>query len=1056
MSPSLHSHACSAHPSCRLRLALATILIAIGRLHAQKYSATAADEKDAKLLDSVVVEGYSKSLDRAQQIKRHADTVVDAIHAQDALSLPDISVTEALKRMPGVAVSAFGVASDPDHFSIQGSDISLQGLPYISTLFNGREVFSAGGQGLNFFTVSPELVGSVVVSKNQTADMIEGGIAGSIDLHTRRPFDGKQDTQISILLGHYWGSLDQRATPQIAGLFARRWSTDSGRFGVQLNLAYDRVHQQANAISLVDFQRRCAGCSLPGDRTDRYPGLAPGQYVYVPVGADLRVQAQTSARFGHVLSTQWESPDQAWRATLEWDRASDTETTYEHTLQASADGCAFSRSLAGCAVPREGTMPVYDAHGVFQSGIISGAPDASSFLPITHGGVPTQLNSTAFRNRYVTDDGSLHLQWKASDRWRLSSDWQDTRSTFKNAYYYIRQSTQADWSIDLRGHRVPRVSLLSPDPHATAAQYYANPSHAYWASAQDHLANSRGRQRSFRLDGIFDTDAGLLQGLQFGVRRSDQHEVVQNSTYNYQAVSSPYGQDAVTVGDTPGAASPYRLVLPAFDAGHFAGLVAPYFSLHPLRRFEQAAAIIRQINREAMASNPPGRVGPYYTLGQRTQYVPGDVFVPGTYYLPQEISSNREQTRAAYVRMNFGNDHMDFLDSVQISGNIGLRYVHTRDDAAGYLVLPNQAAILNGVSIAQYCLNQGRGGMAPSPGTFCALSPAEQQRYMDFANGAYTPIKASHSYSHWLPSLNLSIGWADDLITRLAFSRSIYRPTLEQLRAGQSISGLLPYGTLGSTVPTVGNGYSGSNPYLMPVTAYNVDLAQEWYFGRAGSLSGMLFYKQLDNTIQAITSVVHTTVTNHGVTYPEQYTMGLANLKKKGSVSGVELAYEQRYGFLPGWLSGFGTQMNYTYLKSRNLSHGDASFCPSGYAPSTQCINQLRLPPYELSRNTYNFIAYYEKGPVSARLAYHWRSAYLITGMGAIYPFLPVMADAQGQLDAALSYAINDRLKVSLQAANILNSTFKTREVIDTEGLSVPKGFFRNDTRYNLSVRADF
>lgn len=1077
---SMHGHVRSATRPCRLPFAIAMTLFAAGQLHAQseppaaqsndqaaltkaktadkkKDASTTADEKEAKLLSGLTVNGFSNSLNRAQEIKRYADTVVDAISAQDAGSLPDTSVTEALKRVPGVAVSAFGVAADPDHFSIQGSDISLQGLPYTSTLFNGREVFSAGGgQGLNFFTVSPELIGSVVVSKNQTADMIEGGIAGSIDLNTRKPFDSKKDTQASVTLGSYWGNLDKKGTPQIAGLFSHNWNTEIGRFGVLLNLAYDRIDQQDNAISLVDFQRRCDGCSLPNGRTDSYPGLAPGQYAYVPVGGDVRVQDETSTRFGHVLSTQWESPDKTWQATLEWDRASDTETTYEHTLQASTDGCAFGQSLAGCAVPAAGTTPTYDANGVFQSGVISGAPGSSSFLPITYGGVPTQLDSTAYRNRYVTNDYSLNVKWNVSDRLHLSGDVQDTNSTFNNFYYYIRQLTQANWDIALHGNNVPSVNLLSPNPNETTAQYYANPNNTYWAAAQDHFANSWGNQRTFRLDGTFDVDKGFLDNLQFGVRHSDQRETVQNSTYNYEAISSPYGQNAVTVANTPGVTSLYNLNVQGFSNGNFGGIVAPYFTLNPLTQFHQAVAIIEQINRQAMGMNPPGSVGPYYTLYQRPQYVKGDVFVPGTFYLPQEVASNKEKTNAAYVRLNFGNDNTGFLSGLQINGNVGLRYVRTQDAAEGYLVLPNQSALLNGVSIAQYCLNQTNGGAVAAPGTFCALTPAQQQQYMTFANGQYTPITARHSYGDWLPSFNLSIGWTDELITRLAFSKSVYRPTLNQLQAGQSVSGLLPYGTNGSTEPTVGNGYSGTNPYLLPITAHNFDLTQEWYFGNAGALSATLFYKQLNNTIQTITSVVDTSVTNNGVTYPEQYTIGLANLNKGGSVRGAELAYQQKYDFLPGWLSGFGTQMNYTYIKPHNLSYGSTSFCPSGYAPATQCVNQLKLPPYELSRDTYNFTVYYEKGPLSARLAYNWRSQYLITGYEADYPFLPVMAASQGQLDASLIYALTDHVKISLQAANILNSTFRTREIVNTDGLSVPKGFFRDDTRFNLSLRADF
>ena len=98
---------------------------------------------------------------------------------------------------------------------------------------------------------------------------------------------------------------------------------------------------------------------------------------------------------------------------------------------------------------------------------------------------------------------------------------------------------------------------------------------------------------------------------------------------------------------------------------------------------------------------------------------------------------------------------------------------------------------------------------------------------------------------------------------------------------------------------------------------------------------------------------------------------------------------------------------------------------------------------------------YYGKGPLSARVVWNWRSAFLVTASEADYPFLPVMATGQGQVDASLSYAFNKHLKLSLQAANILNSTFKTREIVNTEGLEVPKGFFRFDTRYDLTLHLD-
>ena len=1084
----MHPHAGNANQLRLLPLAIAMTLLAAGPLHAQatqpapqetdqatqaapvakkdaktankkKDATTAANEKEAKQLTGMTVNGYSSSLNRAQNIKRYADTVVDAISAQDAGSLPDLSVTEALQRVPGVAVSSFGVAADPDHFSIQGSDISLQGLPYTSTLFNGREVFSAGGgQGLNFSTVSPELIGSVVVNKNQTADMIEGGIAGSIDLHTRLPFDSNKDTQAAVTLGDYWGDLAKKGTPQIAGLFSHNWNTDIGRFGFLANVAYDRIDQTDNAISVVDYQRRCNGCDLPGGRTDAFPGLAPGEYRYVPVGGDLRRQDETSTRFGHALALQWESPDKTWQAALTWNRASDSETTFEHTLQASTDGCS-GQTLAGCAVPLAGTTPVYDANGVFQSGTISGDPAPSTFLPLTYGGVPTQLDTAAYKRRYVTNDYAFNLKWNVNDRLHLSLDAQDTHSDYSDVYYYIRQMTQANWYIATHGDNVPTIKLLSPDPNETAAQYFSNPNNTYWSAAQDHQEKSWGNQRAFRLDGSFDVDKGPLDNIQFGFRHSDQEETLYSSPYSYfWDISTPYAGGpglAVTAANTPGDVSPYHVNLPAFGNGDF-GVVAPFFNLNPQSQFWQSVAAMKQINQQSLAINPGWSWwSPYYTNYERDQY--GYTFVPGTHYLPQEISSNGEKTNATYLRLNFSNSNMDFLSGVQISGNIGLRYVHTQDDAAGYLLLPDMKQALGNASIPEYCQGVTKNGTQPaSPGTFCALTAAQQQQYVTFANGGYSRITASSGYGNWLPSFNLAIGWSDDLITRFAFSESIFRPALNQLEAGQSISGLLPYGTNGSTEPTVGNGYNGTNPYLRPITAHNFDLSQEWYFGNAGSLTGMLFWKQLNHTIQYITNVVDTSVTNNGVTYPEQYTAGLANLDQKGSVGGAELAYQQKFDFLPGWLSGFGVQTNYTYIKPHGLAFGVVNYCPATYLPATQCVNQLKLPPGELSRDTFNFTAYYEKGPLSARLAWNWRSQFLITGQEADYPFLPVMAASQGRLDGSLIYSLNDHVKVALQVANLLNSTFKSREIIDTNGTTVPKGFFRDDTRYNLSLRADF
>jgi len=85
-------------------------------------------------------------------------------------------VTETLQRIPGISISRFAAADDPDHFSVEGAGVVIRGLTFVRSELNGRDTFSANnGRALGFNDVSPELLGAVNVFKQQTADMIEGG-----------------------------------------------------------------------------------------------------------------------------------------------------------------------------------------------------------------------------------------------------------------------------------------------------------------------------------------------------------------------------------------------------------------------------------------------------------------------------------------------------------------------------------------------------------------------------------------------------------------------------------------------------------------------------------------------------------------------------------------------------------------------------------------------------------------------------------------------------------------------------------------------------------------
>ena len=145
-------------------------------------SVASSTNPDAGRGGAIIVTGIRQSLRSAQNIKRNSDTVEDVITATDIGALPDRSVTEALQRVPGVAINRFAAPSDPDHFSVEGSGVVVRGLTFTRSEFNGRDTFSTGvyGQAINFQDVPAELLGSVEVFKETTADRIEGGLSGTV------------------------------------------------------------------------------------------------------------------------------------------------------------------------------------------------------------------------------------------------------------------------------------------------------------------------------------------------------------------------------------------------------------------------------------------------------------------------------------------------------------------------------------------------------------------------------------------------------------------------------------------------------------------------------------------------------------------------------------------------------------------------------------------------------------------------------------------------------------------------------------------------------------
>lgn len=283
------------------------------------------------------------------------------------------------------------------------------------------------------------------------------------------------------------------------------------------------------------------------------------------------------------------------------------------------------------------------------------------------------------------------------------------------------------------------------------------------------------------------------------------------------------------------------------------------------------------------------------------------------------------------------------------------------------------------------------------------------------------PIHINSSDLDFLPSINLRYKLTQSLYLRSSASKTITRQNFDQLSPSLT---LIP-----NTVnPSLNQGRAG-NPQLKPIRSNNLDLAVEKYFNSNTSVYITGFFKQVDGFV--------TTVSNPEVHNGLTYQVSRPQNGATADIQGFEVGYQQFYDFLPDWLKGIGMQANYTYVDSET---------PSSILGQT-------VPLQNLSKHSYNLIGLYEKGPVSARIAYNWRDTFLsgvtnIVGIGA----LPIYTQGYGWLDASVGYRINDHVSCSIDGINLLSTLRSSYYGVETR----PQSVWLNDRQIGASMTIRF
>ncbi|MET3668070.1 TonB-dependent receptor [Caulobacter sp. 1776] len=597
-----------------------------------------APAKDADVVEEVVVTGQRAAIQSAQKLKQNAEQLVDSITSTDIGALPDRSVTEALQRISGVTIGRTSDPRDADRISVEGSGVQVRGLSWVRGELNGRDSFSAkAGRTLSFEDVPPELMAGVDVYKNPSADIIEGGVGGTVNLRTRMPFDSKKRV-IAYSLDASWGDLARKWKPSGSVLYSDRFDTSIGEIGFLVDLSDSKLASRTDTMSVDPYNVR----------TD----LVPGKTVYVPGGYGYRSLDFERERKGIDAAVQWR-PNEQWEATLHFLRSSASQASTER-----ANG--FNPGTGNG--PMAGTSFTYSDSGHFLKGTMADSPGGT--------GLGSSLIDTRFAERdSVTSDYSLNLKYNPNDKWSFTGDVQ---------YIYAKTKVVDNTAFNaLNGSTLPATLDLTGDlPRITANNdkaFLANPANYYLQAAMDHHDRNDAAEWAERFDGNYDFDeGGWLRSFRFGVRHTFRQATTRETTYRWDSVAPSWSATGpiTTLKDYQGNYGVF-----AFD-NYFRGKTTlPAAFVMPNADF---------VNNYGVNSIPLGRIAAANGGGWRP--FNGDFEDQTQFGGKGSTNHQKEETLAAYGLLRFGHDVSLWGGEREIDGNIGLRVVKTETKSQGLQV----------------------------------------------------------------------------------------------------------------------------------------------------------------------------------------------------------------------------------------------------------------------------------------------------------------------------------------------------------------------------------
>jgi TonB-dependent receptor len=944
----------------------------------ENVAAKKTEEQEVDAIEVIEVTGFRRSLIKSINQKRFADTVSEQITADDLGALPDVSMADALTRLPGISAVRTGG---------QAAEINIRGMSggFVSTTLNGREQVSTSGQrSVEFDQYPSELISQASVFKSPKVSLIEGGVAGTVELKTASPLKNEDKHSFNVNARGMYNDLasdvpDATSTGhRFSVSYQGKFADDT--FGVALG--YARLFQPSATTQFVGLNysklRDVDGLADDSNGPTKEEGIHLAKE-YVGEGFELQHKGGEETRDGLV-------------ATLEWQPADNFSLKFD-SFYSKFDSEEFAR---GYRVKFDGSQAAIGNATIVDNSVT--------------GGTFNRTSNSSTRVEIVNDDNSdsdevqsfgINADWQITDNFNMAVDlsYSSATSDFRNGLIWSLVADDANAaqpefdnnvSINylLNGLDLPDVSLNQADALTDLNRVMVTKYGIYPYVNSDEVIAAR-------VDFQYSLDSDYISSVEFGARYSEREYSSDRSVYEFGSDSGfnskekPLNitEDMATVVDWKGDFSSFPSYL-ALDQ-----------------------------NKVLNAWFPQGIPQPVQTWGgSASGVINGDPLGKDSAWTMKESGQVFEDIFAAYIMANIDVE----IGDIPVTGNFGVRIVRTKQ-ASTSLQDVGEKTVKD--AYGQDALDENGDVIVQANAELGAQFITDDAGLI---NQKYAPGIIENTYTDYLPQMNLNFHLTPNDQIRFAAAKVMSRPNIDRLASNSSVN-INKVTTDSGTYAEI-SGNAKNSPHLEPFYANQYDISYERYFTESdGSFIFALFYKDIESAGIVTQTISEYDFSGNGLIVPDEFIDPLSgvpleirngnfetafNDDKGGYIKGLEVSYTQVFSFLPDFWSGLGLSTSYSHTKSeiQQISQLGQQDLP------------ITLPG--LSENVLQTTLFWGYEGFETRISARYRDEFVSEQVAV--EAQTVNYDDELVIDYQASYQFNNNLGVVFQVNNVTDEPTKS------------------------------